>query len=148
MMPLRFPFPRYARIAMVWSGAEKVVLAVTIALLLAACSASGHTISGSFVLTDPGVARTGTTCSGTGGYSDIGDGTDVTVKDGAGKVIGTGRLSTNVEGSQDTGCAYDFTVAVPDADFYVVAVSHRGELTYSRDEMQQHDWKVGFTLGK
>lgn len=136
-------------------GAGKRVLAMTrgllgavlAATLVAGCS-SGHTIAGTFVLTDAGVAYSATDCSGTGGYSDIKAGTGVVLKDGAGKTIGTSNLVNDVSSSAAGKCAYTFTVEAPYADFYAVAVGHRGELTYSNAEMTARGWAVGFTLGE
>jgi len=117
------------------------------AALLVGCGASGHDIKGSFVLTDPGVTNSGVYCSGTGGYSDIAEGLGVTVKDDAGKIIGTSQLSGNVQESSGSTCSYTFAVHVPDSDFYSIEVGHRGALTYSRDELEGRKWEVGFTLG-
>ena len=114
-------------------------------LLVAACG--GQTITGSFVLRGSG-ETTGTTCAGTGGYSDIRTGVNVVVKDGTGKVIGTGTLLDDPDADTVFGrCSYVFSVPVTDADFYSVEVGRRGALTYSRAELEAQGWTVGFTLG-
>lgn len=73
-------------------------------------------------------------CAGTGGYSDISDGTSVTVYDGGGQVVATGKL----ESGSRSGLACDFAVWVPDVPdgpkFYQVEVSHRGKLTLSAED--------------
>lgn len=120
---------------------------IVLALLVASCGGS-QTITGSFVLTDPEVAWTPTTCEGTGGYSDIRAGTDVVVKNGTGTIIGTAALVADPERSGTTRCTYTFAVPVKDAEFYAVSVGRRGELTYSKAEMEAQAWTVGFTLGK
>ena len=65
-------------------------------------------------------------CSGEGGYSDIGAGTAVNVYDQSGAVVAIGRLSAG-NGSYSSGCTFSF--AVPDvpsgSKFYQVEVSHR-----------------------
>jgi len=45
-------------------------------------------------------------------------------------------------------CQFDFEVPdVPASDFYSVSVGRRGELTYTKAEMDEADWFVAFTLG-
>jgi hypothetical protein len=39
-------------------------------------------------------------------------------------------------------------VDAEDADFYSVEVSHRGEITYSRDELEAAGWSIDLTLGE
>ncbi len=84
-------------------------------------------------------------CTGAGGYSDIREGAAVTVRDGSGDVIATGRLEGGVvEGSL---CIHVFQVDVPRADFYSFEVSNRGELTYSYQDMVDAEWQVALSLG-
>lgn len=81
-----------------------------------------------------------------GGYDDIRDGADVTVKDGAGELLGTGVLTGGT--ATDVGVTFAFTVeGVPDSDFYQVEVSHRGALSYSRAELEDAGWVVEASLG-
>lgn len=105
----------------------------------------------------------GSPCSGSGGYGDIDDGAQVTVKDEAGKIIATGRLANgkvlssdtrssyrfgSYDSSTTTKCSWDIEVdRVPKASVYQVEVSHRGELRYSLEEMKAQSWTVAFTLG-
>jgi len=45
-------------------------------------------------------------------------------------------------------CRFAFTVTgIPRATFYSVEVSHRGQLTYSFDDMVNKAWQVAVTLG-
>ncbi|MCE0766287.1 hypothetical protein LWC35_25780 [Pseudonocardia kujensis] len=87
----------------------------------------------------------GTTCSGSGGYSDIHAGTGVTIANASGAVVATGALATG-RASSPTTC--DFAFTVPDVpageDFYQVTVSHRGTLTSSADELRSGP---GLSLG-
>lgn len=88
----------------------------------------------------------GIRCSGSGGYDDLHSGTQVLVKDGAGKVLAKGNLESGKTGANKY-CRFEFTIHdVPASDFYSVAVSHRGELTYSRDELETLGWQVAFEL--
>lgn len=87
---------------------------------------------------DGGDCRTG------GGYSDIRTGAQVTVKDEAGTVVAVGKLDP---GHNHSGqCVFEFAVnGVPDGKtFYGIEVSHRGELRYDRDQLNQ---TLAFTLG-
>jgi hypothetical protein len=76
-----------------------------------------------------------------GGFDDIRTGTQVTVTDASGKVIGTASLTG---GTMDaTGCHFKFAVpSIPKSDFYKVEVSHRGALTFSYSELRQRNWTV------
>lgn len=91
-------------------------------------------------------------CRGTGGYDDIESGLGVVVRDDGGSIIGTGELISDHEqlalNDLDV-CLYRFEVAdLPDAPFYTVEVGNRGELTYSRDELERADWVVEGNLGE
>ena len=97
-------------------------------------------LSPAFVGSEPG-------CKGYGGYTDINAGAGVVLKDGDGKILGTGQLQT---GSGDAAsCSFPFTIDnVPEVPFYSVEVSHRGQITESLAELQADGWNFGLTLGK
>lgn len=101
-------------------------------------------IHGEFALFDRDTASNN--CVGTGGYNDIAAGVSVTVRDGTGSTLATGRLGKG-EALAGIGCTYKFDVVVPDADFYRVEVAHRGELEYSKAELERNDWKFEASLG-
>ena len=110
-----------------------------------------ETITGSIELQE-GMLSPRDDCSGQGGYDDITAGAQVVVKDGDGNVIGTGRLEAGRATEAIAGtmwfCTFDFSLEVPaDMPFYVIEVSHRGELTYSLAEMEEQDWMLSLTLG-
>ena len=89
-------------------------------------------------------------CRGTGGYDDVREGAQVVVKDGGGKIIASTSLSSGKAARPDYTwrCQFDFAIQdVPKADFYQVEVSHRGALTYSRQDMEERGWFVALTLG-
>lgn len=110
-----------------------------------------HLLTGSLELQDPDGWTYGAgdnDCFGDGGYSDIDEGADVTVKNQDGSIIATGRLEAGRITNQGVNCTFNFSVAgIPDATFYSVEVSHRGELRYSKAELEQQNWTVTFTLG-
>lgn len=89
------------------------------------------TDSGSYSL--PHYTSYGTTCAGTGGYSDIRSGAGVTVYDAAGNVVGSGSLDSGTVTS--SGCDFDFTVPnVPNSNMYQYEISHRGRLALTPTE--------------
>ena len=95
-------------------------------------------------------AKVGRNCRGEGGYDDIQEGTQVTVRDETDAIIGTGRLSQGkLTASGFFGkCRFEFTIRdVPEAGFYTIEVSRRGGLTYSAEELDGLSWMVAFTLG-
>jgi hypothetical protein len=127
-----------------WIG---VVAVVVLAFVLVGRGGS-QDIEGSFSLFDSRFLSysSGESCSGSGGYGDIGAGRSVTVKDSSGTVIATGSLGP---GSIRLGaCVFDFELRdVPRSEYYTFEVGRRGELTYSHDELRSAGWWVGFSLG-
>lgn len=105
-----------------------------------------HTLTGSFVLLAE-TSGTDENCYGTGGYSDVQSGVTVTVRDGSGTTLATGRLGPGDRVGR-TMCEFPFEVTdIAQADFYAIEVGRRGELTYSHTEMEGVGWDVGFSLG-
>jgi hypothetical protein len=94
--------------------------------------------------TDPlteGISRTSGSCSGTGGYSDITEGTSVIVRDADGKTVAAGELGTGIIGGDPSNgnlvaCTFMFMIrGIPDGSkFYSFEVSHRGQVTMSHDQ--------------
>lgn len=107
-----------------------------------------HDITGLMTLNDDSTRwYTGDPCSGAGGYSDIDEGAQVTVTNEKGDTIATGYLGQG-ETISSKVCAFKFTVEnAPDAKFYAVEVSRRGELRFSKAEMEANDWFVAASLG-
>jgi hypothetical protein len=71
----------------------------------------------------------------------------VVIRDGNGNTLATGHLQPG-EVKSTVECVFAFEVAgVPDADFYSVEVSHRGELSYARADLEASGWVVSLTLG-
>lgn len=111
-----------------------------------------HTVTGSFVLTDTSVDLAGITaiggqCQGTDGYSDLGPGTPVTLKDENGTILADASLSLGTGTSSQ--CTFTFTLTgVPDtARFYSVEVGRRGAITDSHDELQAAGWMFSLSMG-
>jgi hypothetical protein len=91
-------------------------------------------------------------CRADDGYDDISENSQVTVTDGAGEVVGVGRLSPGVQtgssgfsygdflgsGYRPPICAFSFEFTVPGgSEFYNLSVgnSNRGEITYTAEEL-------------
>jgi hypothetical protein len=103
-----------------------------------------HDIAGTFDLktTDSAPAS----CEGSGGYADIRLGTNVTLRDGDGKLLGTTSLGTGT--GSGTTCSFTFNFrSIGEVPFYTVEVGRRGALSYSLADMQSFGWKLGMTLG-
>lgn len=95
----------------------------------------------------------GGTCEGTGGYSDISEATQVTITDGAGKLLAVTSLSegkpsgSKLEGFVE-GCTFSWSAPdIPKADFYNIEVGRRGKLTYSYQQMEDVFWISATSLG-
>lgn len=84
-------------------------------------------------------------CTGTGGYSDISEGTTLTVYDAEENVLAVGRLGQST--SSGSGCLFYFTVDdVPkEQKFYRVEVAHRGKVTFSAEQATSGD--IEMSLG-
>lgn len=82
------------------------------------------------------------------GYDDIREGASVTIKDQNGRILGSGSLDAGVS-YDDASCTFDFTVADirEDQQQYSVEISHRGQITNSRSEMESNNWRFDLTLG-
>lgn len=99
------------------------------------------------------------TCSGAGGYSDIGGGSVIRVSTDEDKELGIGKLSEGKGGSVgdwdeqlddrwETTCSFTFSVEVPEIKGdYRVGISDRGERSYSKEEMESNSWKINLSLG-
>ncbi len=93
-------------------------------------------------------------CKGTGGYNDVKEGVDVRLSDGRGSLIASTRLEPGeVVGLMGGlgGCWFNFTFEdVPDVDFYVFSFGSglRGEVTYSRSQMEDRFWILAIDIGR
>lgn len=94
------------------------------------------TVDGTLVLLDrKGYKVNGVSCDPSGGYSDIGPGTQVVVSDAAGTTIGIGQLDRG--SNRPDGCTFTFRIeGVPDGhDFYGIAIGKRGTMRYTPDQL-------------
>jgi hypothetical protein len=113
--------------------------------------ASTQTLSGSIKVTDTDENNSSVFvydgfCITLRGYSDIGGGTDVIVKDGAGKVIALTQLLRGTPVGLYS-CRFDFEVKLPSSEFYSFSIGDRDEITYSKAELVDRSWRLDLTLG-
>lgn len=87
------------------------------------------------------------TCRGVSGYSDIGQGAPVVIHDETGKVVGVGQLAPGTASdAAGSACVFGFDVQdVPDGKFFGIEVSHRGTVTFTRQQIK--DDLVRLNLG-
>ena len=109
------------------------------------------TVHGTFTLVDgdpssyyPSITTYGRACEGSNGYSDIGFGTPVVVTSGSGKTLA--HVSLGLGSGSSTRCVFRFQFRVTEGeDNYSVAVSHRGKIDYSFDQLASDE--VALSLG-
>lgn len=114
-----------------------------------------HSLSGTLTLKDEVNEFSGKPCTGSRGYSDIQEGAQVTVKDEANMLLAVGRLgpgtTREARRTQFTAysyCQFSFAIpSIPDRPFYQVEVSHRGALSYQRDDLESRSWTVDLSIG-
>lgn len=86
-------------------------------------------------------------CEGARGYDDIHPSAQVVVRNESGTVLATTALGEGTHLDTNT-CIYEFTLdSLPRAQFYSIEISRRGELTYSREELEANDWMFEASLG-
>src|SRR5690606_19505487 len=101
------------------------------------------------------IVGTSADCRGKNEFADFAPGMVVTVDDGTGKVLATGK-TRNVDAGDDAAsaagsspgvqCVLAFEVGVGDAREYRVTIGTRGTQTYSRADLDADGWKVVFNL--
>lgn len=126
----------------------KLGAALAVSALLLGCSIVPAThnikvtldLSGDVVPTDSG-------CAGDGGYDDIKRGTQFTIKDPSGTLIGFGSL-TATQYVDRLHCKFAGTAQdVPDAAIYSVEIGRRGVVNFTRAELEANAWTAALTLG-
>ena len=128
-------------------AAITVVLLAGGAYLVLGTGSEKHTVTGDMNLTADNNLTAGSSCTGTGGYSDITPGTQVIIEDDTGKTLATSAFGPGTFDGQ--ACVFNFTFNdVTKSAFYRVHQSgNRGVLQFSYQEMIDRDWSVHLTLG-
>lgn len=86
-------------------------------------------------------------CFGRGGYNDIGVGTQVIIRDETNSIISSGEFEPDPNAKRDQ-CKFVFYIEVPSAKFYSISITHRGEMVYSKAEMEKNGWLVELGMGR
>lgn len=113
--------------------------------------ASTQTLSGGITVTDTDENNSSVfvydgLCITLRGYSDIGSGTDVIVKDGTGKVIALTELLRGTPVGLYS-CRFDFEAKVPSSEFYSFSIGDRDQITFSKADLLDRGWRLDLTLG-
>lgn len=133
-MPRR---PAWLLPAIVTAGVAIVIAAVT-ALTIVLTGPGQFTLTGTLSIdsaTAGGSLPEGFACTGAGTMSDIKPNLRVIVADGGHELIGKGELTSSFAAGPDA-CVFGLVVHnLPrDRETYLVQVSHRGEVEFTRDE--------------
>lgn len=138
------------------AGAAVLLALIVVAVVVVLTRGSGHAAKVSFTGTlalfkatssfaNLNYSSDGGVCKGDSGYSDIDQGTAVTVYDGSGSVVGTTTLGLGTV-KQDVACEFRFVATdLPKLDFYQVEVAHRGKVTVTYAQAVAND--VAMSLG-
>ena len=119
----------------------KRLLAGLAVLALTGCSWDTFSVAGTLQLDSARSERVWTAegCPlSSGGYSDIRDGTQVTVYDASGKAVAVGALTNSLPlgkvGDRTSRCYFAFEVTgIPEGSaIYAIEVSHRGKVSLNR----------------
>jgi hypothetical protein len=87
------------------------------------------------------IGSDGTSCEGTDGYSDVGSGTQVIVRNGKNEILTTTTLGQG-KGDRST-CTFAFTFPVTEGqERYVVSVGHRGDFSYSFVQLRSEGVRI------
>lgn len=88
-----------------------------------------------FVISDEG-------CVGLGEHSDMQVGRQVVVRDESGTIAGV----TTLEASDAEGCAWTFSLEVPESEFYSVAVPMKTEMVFTQQEVADANGELAVPL--
>jgi hypothetical protein len=92
-------------------------------------------------------------CEGDGGYSDIGDGMQATLRDSQNNILGIGNFSGQrtaiaKEGSWTTQCEWTTSIAhVSEQPFYALDLGRRGSIQFALDELKASGWVASVSIG-
>jgi hypothetical protein len=120
-------------------------------------TSAAHAVTGTMVIESSqhfgiegrGPYDVGDPCFGDAGFDDIRSGADVRALDGAGNIVGLGRLSTGALTETETVhvCQFSWTMDVDDAEFYAFEIARRGGPSFSRAELEAAGWTVELSIG-
>lgn len=113
-----------------------------------------HVITGSLVLVANRNTNYPSNCRGLSqdGQGDIQVGAAVTVRSGAGQILGVGSLTgcqfTDIsQPGQSLSLTFSLRVdGVADSDFYTIEVANRGQVPFSRSQLVANGWRAALSL--
>lgn len=108
-----------------------------------------NTISGQLKLIASGINGTDDNCYGTGKFRDLTGLMPVIIKDEQGKIIATGYTGFGKRPTEHRTviCIFTFRIQdVPESKFYSIAISDRGTVILSRQELIDMNWEAKFVL--
>lgn len=89
-----------------------------------------------FILSDEG-------CVGLGANADMRADRQLVVRDETGTIIGVTTLEAAGEAD---GCAWEFSLEVPESAFYAVSVPMKTEMVFTHDEIEQGGDEIAIPL--
>lgn len=92
------------------------------------------------------ITQTQDGCTGAGGYSDISEGVQFTVKDASDALIGFGAM-TDSRYVDAFHCTFEGHAEVSDSAIYSVEVGRRGAVLFNRSDLEANGWRVELSLG-
>jgi hypothetical protein len=136
-------------------GIAAVFVLAAAGAVIALTASSGPTtkeVDGTFVLNAGDAdsmtsfgSGSGSGCEGDGGYSDINASTSVVLTNKDGKELDRTPLGTG--SAEGFTCTFHFTLhATKGSPYYLITISHRGQMQYTWDELTAPDG-VAITLG-
>ena len=168
---------RKTQLLMVAAGSATIIVAgVGFTTLTGGQGGPVHEVNGMFILYDFDFVASFTPqaeCAGSGDYSDIRNGTSVTIRNNSGKKISSGKLTdaVGVKPKPSTGdavidglvsaCMFNFTTKVPDSGSFRVEIANRTasstpcsggrcgvtEVAASAADFAADDWRPVLSLG-
>lgn len=85
-------------------------------------------------------------CSGLGGYSDIELGKQIVITNEDSHILATAILLPHPDATNKE-CLFQFLADVPDAQYYSFKLGRRGEIVYSKSDLEASKWHVDLELG-
>jgi hypothetical protein len=126
-----------------------LVVALAAGVFAAVGHHGGHDLTIAMDLTnssDPTIEQFSSGCDvADTGYDDLKAGAPVTIRDSKAEVLASTFLSDGKTVGED--CTWKLRVHVPDSDFYAIEVSHRGSVTYTRQDLERNGWEADLSIG-
>lgn len=133
--------------------AQRLLASLATLVVLAGCGGDTLELSGQLVLDAPllggadYIVRDGARCEGAGPFADVSNAAVVTVRGPDGSVVGVTEVGWGAPHDVLPRCVFEWSVSVPELDFYTVEVAGRGEVTRSRDQVESDGGRIDLSIG-